>query len=75
MNYVAANGDSVQELGLPKVEERTFPEELRSFFVSNASYTRRAINVQPLNVVDVFLSFCIRAGLAHRLDCGPVLGH
>jgi hypothetical protein len=56
-NYIAANGDSVQELGLPKVEERAFPDELRSFFVSNASYTRRAINVQPLNVVDVFLSF------------------
>lgn len=56
-NYIVANGDSVQGLGLPKVEDRTFPEELRTFFVSNSSYTRRAINVQPLNVVDIFFSF------------------
>jgi hypothetical protein len=57
-NYVAANGDSVQGLGIPRIEDRTFPEELRSFFVSNASYTRRALNnVTPLNVVDVYLSF------------------
>lgn len=56
-NYVAANSDSVQGLGIPKVDDQAFPEELRSFFVSNASYTRRAINVAPLNIVDAFLSF------------------
>jgi hypothetical protein len=56
-NYVAANGDSVQGLGIPRVDDRAFPDELRSFFVSNASYTRRAVNVVPLNVVDAFFSF------------------
>ena len=56
-NYKAKNGDSVEGLSVPKVEERAFPEELRSFFVSNASYTRRAINVEPLSVVDAFFSF------------------
>lgn len=56
-NYSAGNGDSVQGLGVPKVDDRAFPEDLRTFFVSNASYARRAINVEPLNVIDAFLSF------------------
>jgi hypothetical protein len=56
-NYKAKNGDSVQGLGAPKVEDRTFPEELQSFFVSNAAFTRRAINIEPLNVIDAFFSF------------------
>ena len=56
-NYAAANGDSVQGLGIPNVEDRSFPDDLRSFFVSNASYARRAVNLEPLNVVDAFFSF------------------
>jgi hypothetical protein len=56
-NYVATNGDSVRGLGIPKVDDQSFPEELRTFFVSNASYTRRAINTEALNVVDAFFSF------------------
>lgn len=56
-NYVAKNGDSIRGLGIPNITDISFPEELRSFFVSNATYTQRAINVQPLNVVDIFLSF------------------
>jgi len=56
-NYVAESGDSFQGLGIPRVAENSFPAELRSFFVSNAAYTRRAIKVEPLCVVDTFLSF------------------
>jgi hypothetical protein len=56
-NYTAGNGDSMQGLGIPKTEERTFPDDLRSLFASNASYAERAINIRPLNTVEVFLSF------------------
>lgn len=56
-NYTAANGDTMRGLGIPKTEERTFPGDLRSLFVSNASYAERAINTRPLNTVEVFLSF------------------
>ena len=37
-SYVAKNADSVRGLGIPKVDDSAFPEELRTFFVSNASY-------------------------------------
>lgn len=56
-NYVASNADSVQGLGIPKTDDRTFPEDLRTFYVSNSSYAQRAVNLKPLNVVDAFLSF------------------
>jgi hypothetical protein len=56
-NYTAQNGDSVQGLGVPKTDERTFPDDLKSLFVSNASFTQRAINIRPLNTVEAFLSF------------------
>lgn len=56
-NYSAQNGDSVQGLGVPNTSDRTFPEELKSFFMSNATLAQRAINYRPLNTVEVFLSF------------------
>jgi hypothetical protein len=56
-NYTAANGDLVQGLGVPKVDDRAFPEDLRTLYISNSSYTERAIRVKPLNVIDAFLSF------------------
>ena len=56
-DYRAGSGDSVQGLGVPKTNDRTFPENLVSIFGSNAAYTERAINMRPLNTVDVFLSF------------------
>lgn len=56
-NYVSGNGDSMQGLGIPKTEERAFPDDLRSLFASNASYAERAFNLRPLNTVVVFLGF------------------
>lgn len=56
-SYVGANGDSVRGVTVPRVDDRNFPEELSTFFVSNASFSRRTINQEPLNVVDIFLSF------------------
>lgn len=56
-NYVASNGDSIQGLGIPKTDERTFPDDLQSLFASNAAYTERAVNLRPLNTVEVFLGF------------------
>jgi hypothetical protein len=56
-NYVSPNGDSVQGLGVPKVDESTFPSDLRSFFTSNGTFTQRSIKVSPLNAADCFLSF------------------
>ncbi|MEM5472775.1 hypothetical protein WNZ14_13665 [Hoeflea sp. AS60] len=56
-NYVAGNGDSMQGLGIPKTDERAFPDDLRSLFASNAAYAERAINLRPLNTVEVFLCF------------------
>lgn len=56
-NYTAVNGDSVQGLGVPKVDDRAFPEDLGTFYISNSSYIERAIRVKPLNAVDAFLSF------------------
>lgn len=56
-HYTAQNGDTVQGLGVPNTSERTFPEDLKSFFVSNAIFAQRAINHKPLNTVEVFLSF------------------
>ncbi len=55
--YNAKNGDSVKGLGIPKTDERLFPDELDSFFISNATYTSRAINTRPLNTVEVFFDF------------------
>lgn len=55
--YRALNGNSVQGLGVPDTEERLFPDDLRSFFISNSAYPKRSINVAPLNVVEVFLDF------------------
>lgn len=56
-SYRAKSGDSVQGLGLPKTDERSFPEDLDSFFVSNASYAERAVKATPLNTVAVFFGF------------------
>lgn len=56
-NYTAKNGDSVQGLGIPRTGDHSFPEELRSIFISNASYCQRAIQVNPLNTVEVFFGF------------------
>jgi hypothetical protein len=55
--YLADNGDSVQGLGIPKTDEYSFPEDLKSIFVSNAAYAQRAIRVTPLNVVEAFIGF------------------
>lgn len=56
-NYTAGNGDFLQGLGMPKTDERTFPDDLQSIFVSNAAFAQRAINIRPLNTVEVFLGF------------------
>ncbi|MEZ6012199.1 MAG: hypothetical protein R3C08_10070 [Hyphomonas sp.] len=55
--YRAHNGDSVQGLGAPDTQERMFPDDLLSIYVSNASFAERSINVRPLNTVEVFLDF------------------
>lgn len=56
-NYLAVNGDSVQGLGIPRTDERAFPDDLKSIFVSNAAFTHRAIDTRPLNTVEAYLSF------------------
>ncbi len=56
-NYVANSGDSMRGLGIPRTDERSFPDDLQSLFASNAAYAERAINLRPLNTVEVFLSF------------------
>jgi hypothetical protein len=56
-NYQSRSGDRVQGLGVPVTEDRTFPEDLASFFISNASYAERAVDSRPLNTVEVFLGF------------------
>ncbi|MCR8723078.1 hypothetical protein [Frigidibacter sp. ROC022] len=56
-NYVAGNGDAMQGLGIPKTDERAFPDDLQSLFASNAAYAERAINLRPLNTVEVLLGF------------------
>lgn len=56
-HYAAGNGDSMQGLGIPKTDERTFPDDLRSLFVSNAAYAEEAIKARPMNTVEVFLCF------------------
>lgn len=56
-NYTAGNEDSVQGLGVPKTDERTFPDDLQSIFASNAAFAERVIKLRPLNTVEVFLGF------------------
>ncbi|MFK0163929.1 hypothetical protein [Rhizobium sp. NPDC090279] len=56
-NYLATNGDSVQGLGIPKTDEYSFPDDLKSMFVSNVAYAQRAIKVTPLNAVEAFIGF------------------
>ncbi|MEM8692445.1 MAG: hypothetical protein AAGG57_11235 [Pseudomonadota bacterium] len=56
-NYRAKTGDSVQGLGIPSVNDRAFPEDLNTIFFSNASFSERAINVRPGNIVEAFLAF------------------
>ena len=55
--YVAGNGDSMRGLGIPKTEERTFPDDLVSLFASNSTYAQRAINNHPMNTVEAFICF------------------
>lgn len=56
-SYSASNGDNVRGLGIPDVADRSFPADLRTFFVSNATYAGRTINISPLNAVDAFFDF------------------
>lgn len=56
-DYLARNGDSVKGLGIPNVEERAFPEDLNTIFISNASFAERAIKERPRNTVEVFIAF------------------
>ena len=56
-NYTAGNGDFMQGLGVPKTDERAFPDDLQSIFASNAAFAERAIKLRPLNTVEVFLGF------------------
>ncbi|UVC11190.1 hypothetical protein IHQ71_11795 [Rhizobium sp. TH2] len=55
--YTAASDDITQGRGMPNTRDLEFPDDLKGFFVSNATYAQRAINTRPLNVVDAFLSF------------------
>ena len=56
-NYGDSTGDSVQGLGIPNTDDHEFPDDLKTFYVSNSSYAQRAINVRPLNTVDAFLAY------------------
>lgn len=56
-NYKGQNGDSMQGLGVPNTNERSFPEDLQSLFVSNATLAQRAMNYRPLNTLEAFLGF------------------
>lgn len=58
-SYVASNGDSVLGLGVPDTADHAFPGALRQFFVSNASFTKRATGNQPMNCVEVFFDFAM----------------
>ena len=55
--YRAGNGDNVKGLGIPRTDERTFPEDLVSLFASNCTFAQRAFNIRPLNTVDAFICF------------------
>lgn len=55
--YVAANGDSDRRPGIPTTNERTFPDDLKSFFVSNTAFSRRVVKFEPLNLVEAFFGF------------------
>lgn len=56
-DYAAQNGDSMQGLGIPRTDERAFPDDLRTIFASNSTFAERAIKSRPSNTVDAFLSF------------------
>ncbi len=55
--YIAQNGDSVQGLGIPRTDEPTFPDSLKSLFVSNSTFPKRSVDVRPFNIVDALLGF------------------
>lgn len=55
--YTAKNGDAVEGLDIPKTTDRLFPEELQNFFISNATFSKRAIQFVPLNAVEAYFSF------------------
>ncbi len=56
-SYKAKNGNSVDGVGIPKTGDHSFPEELLSFFISNATFGERATKIRPLNTVEVFFGF------------------
>ncbi|MEL7388508.1 MAG: hypothetical protein AAFN76_01900, partial [Pseudomonadota bacterium] len=56
-SYTALSGDHIEGIGIPKTDERLFPEELTTFFASNAVYAKNAVNQSPANTVDAFLDF------------------
>ncbi|MEE2634080.1 MAG: hypothetical protein VX940_07230 [Pseudomonadota bacterium] len=55
--YVEKNGNSAEGLGVPNVDERTFPEDMNTIFISNASFAERAVNRRPGNTVEAFIAF------------------
>lgn len=56
-SYTSKKGDLIQALGVPKTDERDFPEELDKFIISNATFGQRALDVAPLNHVSALFSF------------------
>jgi len=55
-NYTSSNGNSVQGLGVQN-NDKEFPEHLKSFFISNASYAKAVAGQKPKNTVEVFIVF------------------
>lgn len=56
-NFVAQNENSVRGVGLPDTADRSFPDNLKTFFISNTSYAHNYLNGKPRNSVDAFLCF------------------
>ena len=56
-DYKSLNEDLVIGLGIPNTDDRLFPNDIMTFFVSSSANSKRVVNKEPLNFVDVFLSF------------------
>lgn len=55
--YTDQMGDSIQGLGELDSETADFPNDMASFYISNTSFPKRAIDIIPLNAVDALIDF------------------
>lgn len=55
--YTVQNGDRVQGIGIPDINNHGFPDDIIKFFLTNKTSSERLVGKHMLNTFEIFLDF------------------